>query len=209
VSPKISGEPPSEPPYLNTTANHYLGDASFLFGEISTRCGEATAEFIFQKCVSEAVKERHRVVGVQRAKAAQRARSLATLPTAEQIAAADRRQISIWWARLPDRKVAAQERPLYDLLRKRYIEFGGYAQDFNPNNLPPIKKPGSVKRRAPNRDLPVLFDAKDPHSAFSIERARRGGKLTLTEFAETLVPKYGADAENVLANLRYHLKPKI
>jgi hypothetical protein len=208
VPPEIDGEPPCEPPHLNTTASHYLGDAWLLFAEVASRCGVATARFIFQKCISEAEKQEDRALGIQKKKAAQKARSLTTLPTAEQIAAADRKQISNWWARLPDRKITEREKPLYALLLKRYIEFGGYTKDFNPN-LPPLKKHGAVTRHAPNRELPALFDSKNPNSAFSIEKAKRGGNLTQIEFAETLVPRHGHDAEHVLANLRYHRKPKI
>jgi len=203
VPPIIRGEPCSEPPDLNPTASWYSGDAWLLFGEIARRCGLLTAKWIFQNCIRVAEEQERQTAATTKAKAAQRTRELTKLPTAEQIAAADRKQISKWWARLPDRKFNAREKRLYDLLLRRYVEVGGYDKDFKPNQLPPIKKVGSVKHNAPNRDLVALFDSANPQSAFSVEKANRGGKLTQTEFATTLIPTYGHDVENVLANLRY------
>jgi hypothetical protein len=204
VPPIIKGEPFSEPPSLNPTASWYSGDAWILFEEIARRCGPRTAKWIFQHCIRIAEEQQSsQAAAITRAKAARRARELTKLPTAEQIAAADRKQISNWWARLPDRKYNAREKRLYDLLRRRYVEVGGYGKDFKPNQLPPIKKLGSVKRNAPNRVLPALFDSANPQSSFSVEKAKRGGKLTQTEFAKTLVPIHGHTAEHVLANLRY------
>jgi hypothetical protein len=198
VPPIIEGEPRSEARYLNATAHWYSGDAWFLFEEIIQRCGLPTAKFIFQKCVSVAEEQENQAAAVAKARVAQCARELIRFPTAEEIAAADRGQISRWWARLPDRKYDAQETRLYDLLRQRYVELGGYTKDFKPNQLPPIKKHGSVKRNAPNRDLPALFDSM---------KAKSGGKLTQIEFAEFLISKYGArygkDVENVIANWKY------
>jgi hypothetical protein len=227
VPPIIKGEPSSEPPdlnptmswlnstaswWLNPTASWYLGDMRLRFEEIARRCGPSTAIWIFQKCIRDAEEQQSSQAAAIREKAAQRTRELTKWPTAEQIAAANRKQISIWWARLPDRKFNAREKRLYDLLLQRLIEVDGYPEDFKPNQLPPIKKPGSVKRNAPSSVLPALFNSANPQSAFSVEKAKRGGKLTRTEFATTLVPAHGHDAEHVLARNRYwrrHRRPKI
>ena len=224
MPPIIKGEPSSEPPdlnpieswlnptaswWLNPTASWYLGYMRLRFEEIARRCGPKTATWIFQKCIRDAEEQQSQAAARTREKAAQRGRELPKWPTAEQIAAADRKQISIWWARLPNRKFNAREKRLSDLLLQRLIEVRGYAEDFKPKQLPPIKKPGSISRNAPSRKLPALFGPDDPQSAFSIEKANRGGKLTKTEFAKTLVPIYGHDAENVLAKLRYRRRPKI
>src|SRR6478672_12940653 len=175
VPPKIRGEPPSKPPALNTTASHYLADAWSLFAEIYARCGTGTAKFIFQRYISEVEKQENHDQEIAEKKAKRKARSLTTLPTVEQIAAANRKRICMWWVRLPDH-IPAREKPRYDLLLKRYIEFGGYPEGFDQNpNLPPLKKRGSVNRHSPNRDLPALF-----------ERGMRGGK-TRAQVAETLV----------------------
>jgi hypothetical protein len=200
---KTSRTDDDEPPGLNPTASWYLGYARFLLEKIAQRCGPQTAKWIFQKCIQGAEEQQSQAAAIPRAKAARRARELTKWPTAEQIAAADRKQISTWWARLPDRKLNAREKRLCDLLWGRYFEFGGYTEDFKPNQLPPIKKPGSVKRNAPNRRLPALFDAADPQSAFSVEKAKRGGKLKQAEFAATLVPMHGLTVDNVLANMRH------
>jgi hypothetical protein len=208
VPPVIDGEPPSDPPGLNPTASWYSGDAWLLFAEIVGRCDLPTAKFIFQKCILVAEEQESRAATVTREKAARLARALPKLPTLEQITLADRQQVSRWWARLPDRRFNAQEKRVIAALTLRYQQLGGYPRGFN-ENLPPIKKRGSIKRAAPNADLPALFDEANPKSAFSIEKARRGGKLTKRSFAAILTPRYGETAEHVLANLRYRQRAKI
>jgi hypothetical protein len=210
VPPEIKDEPRSEPPYLNPTAHWYTQDAWNLFHEIAQRCELPTAKFIFQKCISVAEEQENQAAKIAKEKATRRTRASIKLPTAEQIAAADRKRICNWWAQLrrTDQKFNAQEKRVIDLLWRRYVDVDGYPEGFN-ENLRPTKKRGSVKRKAPNRELPALFDSSNPDSAFSIEKAKRGGKLTQAEFAATLVPTYGHDAEHVLANLRYHRRPKI
>jgi len=205
--PLIENEPPSDPPGLDATASWYVGDAWLLFREIYQRCGLSTAKFIFKKCISVAEQE-IRALAIDTAKAAKRTRELNKLPTEEEIVGADRKKICNWWARLPTRKLTTKEKGIVAILSQRYIEVGGYPADFDPARLPPIKKRGSVKHNAVNAGLPKLFDANNPSSAFSVEKAKRGGKLTMTEFAATLVPAYGFDADHVLANLRYHRRPK-
>ena len=209
VPPLIRNEPPSSLPYLNSTAHWYLADAWDLFYEICGRCDVPTAKHIFQKCISVADEQEIQAAAIDKARAAQRTRELNKLPTEEAIAAADRKTICNWWARLPGRKFSAKEKTIVAALSRRYVEVGGYPHDFDPARLPPIKKRGSVKRNAINAGLPKLFDVNDPSSAFAVEKAKRGGKLTMTEFAATLVPAYGFDADHVLANLRYHRRPKI
>ena len=172
MPPIIKGEPSSEPPdlnpieswlnptaswWLNPTASWYLGYMRLRFEEIARRCGPKTATWIFQKCIRDAEEQQNEAAARTREKAAQRGRELPKWPTAEQIAAANRKQISIWWARLPNRKFNAREKRLSDLLLQRLIEVRGYAEDFKPKQLPPIKKPGSISRNAPSRKLPALF----------------------------------------------------
>ena len=101
--------------------------------------------------------------------------------------------------------MTAKEQVVAAAILKRYVAFGGYPVDFN-QNLPPIKKRGAVKRTAPNAELATFFDESNPNSDWSIAK-RRG--LTKTAYAATLVPKHGATAEHVLANLRYRLRAKI
>jgi hypothetical protein len=48
-----------------------------------------------------------------------------------------------------------------------------------------------------------MFDRTNPQSAYSIERERRGGKLTMPEFAASLVPKFGSSAGHVLRKVKY------
>jgi hypothetical protein len=126
-APESPHEPPSEPPYLNTTASWYSGDAWFLFQEIVERCGLPTAKFIFEKCISVAEEHDSRSAALAKAKAARRERAPIKLPTAEQIAIADRHKICIWWARLrgTDQKFNAREKRLIAALRARYVEVGG------------------------------------------------------------------------------------
>jgi hypothetical protein len=205
LPPEFPGEPPSEPPSLNPTANWYSQDAWNLFAEIAQRCGLPTAKYLFQSCITEADNQERAIVGRDRAKAAQRARELTKLPTAEQVASADRQKICNWYARLPSRKFRARERPIVDAIFKRYIAFGGYPVDFK-ENLPPIKKRGAVKRNAANAELMALFDESNPESGWSIAK-RRGS--TKTAYAATLVPRHGATADHVLANLRYRRRAKI
>jgi hypothetical protein len=204
----IKDEPLSDPPYLNPTASWYSGDAWSLFCEIYQRCGLSTAKFIFQECISVADKQEGQAAAIDKAKSAQRMRELTKLPTPEEIVVADRKKICNWWARLPIRKLTAEEKRIVAILCRRYIEVGGYPKDFDPAKLPPIKKRGSVNRNAINAALPKLFDENNPSSAFSVEKAKRGGKLAMKDFAATLVPTYGYDADHVLANLRYHRRPK-
>jgi hypothetical protein len=207
--PEIPDEPPSEPPYLNSTANWYLQPAWDLFAEIYQRCGAATAKFIFNRCIEEAEKQEREEGTKISATLSRRARELTELPTLDEVRAADRRQIVRWYAFWPDRKYKGKEKKITQLLQQRYVELGGHPEGFDPLKLPPIKRRGSVKHNAPNAELRALFDESDPDSAFSREKAKRGGHLKKSEFATTLVPKYGATADHVLANLRYWRKAKI
>jgi hypothetical protein len=199
---EIPDEPPSDPPYLNSTASWYSGDAWFLFQEIVQRCGLPSARFIFEKCIAVADEQESRAAAIAKTKAARRSRPPIPLPTAEQIAKADRRQICIWWARLrgTDQKFNAREKRLIAELRARYLDVGGYPAGFNENHqLPPIPK----KRNKNDAVLVKMFDRRNPQSAYCIERKKRGGKLTVGDFAATLVPTYGASADHILRKVKY------
>ena len=110
VPPLIRNEPPSSLPYLNSTAHWYLADAWDLFYEICGRCDVPTAKHIFQKCISVVDEQEIQAAAIDKARAAQRTRELNKLPTEEAIAAADRKTICNWWARLPGRKFSAKEK---------------------------------------------------------------------------------------------------
>jgi hypothetical protein len=206
--PDFPNEPPSEPPYLNRTASWYAGDAWYLFASIMGKCGFETAKFIFEKCIKEGA-EIEAANAKRSANAQQRAGAAPMkIPTVQEIDAADRERICMWYARLltTDQHFSNREREAVDRLTKRYIEFGGFPAGFKPR-LPPIKKKGAVKRDAANAALPAMFDATNPRSAFSIEKAKRGGDLTKRDFAGLLVKsdkKFGKDVDSLLANLRYH-----
>ncbi len=122
------------------------------------------------------------------------------LPTAEQISQADRRQICIWWYRLPARKFKAVEQEIVALLWQRYVDVGGYPANFSPEKeIPPIKKRGSTMRNSPNAKLPKLFEE---------EKTKRGGHLTKAAFASLHAERTRGDAENIRKKLDYHLKRK-
>jgi hypothetical protein len=212
--PIIPNEPPSEPPYLNSTASWYSGDAWFLFEEIHQRCGLPTATHIFQKCIDVAAQQEEENAAIERRKRVRKERAPFKLPTISQIDSADRRQICLWWARLrgTDQRFSASEKKIIRRLAERYQEVDGYPKDFDETALPPTKKKGARKRNAPNAQLPAMFDANNPDSPFSIEKARRGGKMTEREFAEVLVASngpYGKSVDGLIANLRYHRQTKI
>jgi hypothetical protein len=181
-----------------------LSHARNLFKKISRECDVTTARLIFQLCAQEAVE-------AVAEKKNQPQRQPMKLPTIARIDDADHAQICTWWerSRYTDQKFSKSEKQVIGRLAKRYVELGGYPAGYTEGKLPPIKKKGSIKRDAPTADLPALFDAMNPHSAFSIERATRGGRLNKREFAATLCPPatdkptYGATPDHVLANLRY------
>jgi hypothetical protein len=198
-------------PGLDPSASWYAGDARYLFAIMIEKCGYPIAKVIFEKCIKEgaeieAAKKKRAAKTQQRASAAPM-----KIPTPKEIDAADRERICMWYARLlaTDQHLNAREKNAVARLTKRYIEFGGYPAGFKAN-LPPLKKKGAVKRDAVNAALPAMFDDRNPRSPFSMEKKRGGGKLTKHEYAASLIPKFGATAEHVLANLRYHRgKPKI
>ena len=200
VPPKVKDEPASEPPYLNPTANWYSGDAWFLFVEIAQRCGLPTAKFIFQKCVEVADEQENQAKAIQKAKAVRRDRAPIKLPTMEQIRAADRQQVSIWWARLrgTDQKFGNRDKPIIAALAERYKALDGYTRDFN-ENLPPIKKRGSKMRNSPNAELPRLFEEA---------KAVHGEDFSKAAFSVMHANRIGESPENVRKNLDYHLKRK-
>ena len=198
---KIPDEPPSDPSYLNSTANWYSGDAWFLFEEIRLRCGLPTAAFIFQKCIQVGAQQDAAKVALERRKRSRQERAPFKVPTASEIEAADRHQICIWWARLrlTDQRFSAGEKKIIRLLAGRYKDVDGYPKDFDETKLPPIPQ----KRNHGDAALVAMFDRSDAKSAYSIERKKRGGKLTKSEFAATLVPAYGTSADHILRKVKY------
>jgi hypothetical protein len=199
--PNIPNEPPSDPPYLNPTANWFSGDAWFLFQEIVQRCGLPTAKFIFQKCINVADEKEDQARALEKAKAARRDRAPIKLPTIEQIDAADRHQISVWWARLrgTDQDFSADQERKIQHLAGRYREVDGYTKDFDETKLPPIPK----ERNQADAALLAMFDRSDPQSAYSIACKKHGSELNIEEFAATLVPTHGTSAKHVLRKLKY------
>jgi hypothetical protein len=177
--------------------------AKALFDRIVKRHGLGTAKALFERCINLApeptIDEERQQYAAAKAqeKAAQNARSLAKLPTLEQITAANRDLICKWYYSWPDRKLEEKEYKIYCALLRRYIDVGGYPKDFNPSRLPPTKKRGSVMRESPNAQLPRLYDE---------EKAKRDGELTETAFAAIHAKRTGESPENVRKKLSYHLK---
>jgi hypothetical protein len=186
--PKFPDEPPSDPPFLNRTANWLLGDASFLFANIIESCGYATAKFIFEKCIKEAAEieaQRERARGKQ---AARYLAPLLELPPIAEIDVMDREQVCRWYRRFARTDQAYDERSRR--LLDRYLSFGGQPNDFN-SNLPPIKPKGARNHKAPGAELPALFAAE----------RNRNTRLSNPQIAEIIVKKhgtkYGKNAEAV------------
>jgi hypothetical protein len=179
--------------------------AQALFDRIVKRHGAPTAKLVFERCIKlarepsqdEEQEQRRSAKAIQRE--AQEARAMTTLPTAEQIASADRRKVCVWWYRLPARKLSAEEEKLADLLWRRYVEVGGYPSDFDPQTLPPTKKLGSTMRNSPNAELPKLFEQ---------EKAKHGGNLTKPAFITIQAERSGDDPENIRKKLDYYLARK-
>jgi len=123
------------------------------------------------------------------------------LPTIEQINAADRHQICVWWARLrgTDQDFSVDEKQIIGHLAGRYVEVGGYTKDFDETKLPPIPQ----KRNHDDAILVAMFDRTNPESAYSIARAERGGQLKVSEFAASLVPKWGNSAGHVIRKVKF------
>jgi hypothetical protein len=192
---------------LAPLASWYSSDAWMLFQAIYTQCGLAAATAIFEKCIAMGVDDAAAKGKRERAALVRARQAPLKLPTLAEINAADRERICIWWARLlaADQKFTAKENRIIARLSARYFKFGGQPAGFKPR-LPPIKKPGAVKRDAVNAALPAMFDATNPQSAFSIEKAKHNGRLTKERFAEIFVERYGRKhgptAEAVLHNER-------
>jgi len=188
--------------------------ARALFDRIAERYGLDTAKLLFERCIKSAkepsIEEEQKQLVAKKAKekAAQQVRAMTELPTADRIAAADRRQICIWWYRLPARKFTAAEQTIVDLLWRHYVEVGGYPEGFKPERLPPPKKRGSITHNSPNAKLPAQFDRE-----FSELAAKLGRKPKQEEVAEAIISKhgtrYGEQVDNVIANWRYWRKKKI
>jgi hypothetical protein len=205
-------EPPSNPPFLNPTASACMSDAWYLFVNMVEKCDYSTAAWIFKKCIEQGADIEE--ARAKRTASAEKRAAAAPFkpPTITEIDAADRHQVCVWWERLRSTEQKFEDANVLKSIGRiqaRYIEFGGYPAGYTEGKLPPIKKKGAIKRVAPNAALPALFDPTNPESAFSIERAKRGGHLTQLEFAKHLVaggdPQFGTDAKSLLGNLRYHL----
>ena len=90
--------------------------AKALFTRITERHGLGTAKLLFERCIklanepSTEEEQEQRAAEKAKAKAAQRVRAMTNLPTVEKVAVADRRQLCIWWYRLPARKFSTRER---------------------------------------------------------------------------------------------------
>ncbi len=183
--------------------------AQALFDRIAERHGLRTAKLLFQRCIKLAKEpsieeEQDQYVEAQaKAKKAQKARAMTKLPTAEQIAAAeskgDRRQICVWWYTWPARELSEAESAVYFRLWRSLVAVGGYPKDFNPEQLPPKKKPGSIMHNSPNAELLTLFEE---------ERAKHGGNLTKAAFVKLHADRTGQTSENVRKKLDYYLKRK-
>jgi hypothetical protein len=184
-------------PGLDPTASWYAGDAWYLFASMIESCGYPTAKFIFEKCIKEGAeieaKKEKRAATVQRRATA----APIELPTIEEIDAADRHQISVWWKQLSDtdQDFSADEKLVIHHLAGRYKEFGGYTADFNPHR-PPIKRKGARARSAVNAKLPAMFAA---------EKARNS-RLGRERIAEIVIErhgtKHGRTVETVMRNER-------
>jgi hypothetical protein len=189
----IEGEPPSEPPYLNPTASWYVGDARYLFAIMIEKCGYPTAKFIFEKCIKEGAEIE--AANAKRSANAQQRPDAAPMkiPTIQEIDAADRNRICMWYARLltTDQRFSNREKEAVDRLAKRYIEFGGFPAGFKPK-LPPIKKKGATRKVRPAAaELPALFEA------LKIEHPRLNNPRIAQLVVERYGKKYGKSVEAV------------
>jgi hypothetical protein len=191
---------PSVQPGLDPTASWYLGDAWYLFSVMMEKCGYPTAKIIFEKCIKDGAEIE--AARAKRAAEVQRRASAAPMkiPTIREINGADRDRICIWYARLltTEQHFNAREQKGVNRLQQRYIQFGGFPVDFAPK-LPPIPS----KRNHGDAVLVDMFDRSNPESAYSIERKKRGGKLKDAEFAQSLVPEFGASAGHIMRKVKY------
>jgi hypothetical protein len=200
-------------PGLDATASWYSSDAWSLFQTICAQCGLTAATTIFKKCVAMGAEDAATEQKRERAALARARQAPLKLPTLAEINAADRERICVWWARLlaADQKFTAKENRIIARLGARYFKFGGQPAGFKAK-IPPTKRKGAIKRDAVNAALPAMFDTTNPQSSFSIEKAKRNGRLTKEQFAELLASradkKYGPTAEAVLRNERNWRKKK-
>jgi hypothetical protein len=175
-----------------------IGEACF--AKLCREFGEPTARLVMKRCadITEApapVRPPRKLQDVK-------------LPPAAEIEAMTCHKVCEWWRRIQDNGQVFEggQKQSLTALAKRYRECDGYQGSILLMPLPFKQKGASRKVRPPAAELPAMFDLSNPQSAFSIEKAKRNGRLTKERFAELVIEqhgtKYGPTVEAVLRNLR-------
>ena len=207
---RAAGLTPKPAPYLDAAANAVSGEVWALFEKIRQTSGSEMAIELF-KWVIEVAHE-------QEQSPRKDSRMTLRYPTMEKVAAADQRQICIWYLKLCEPQANA-EKAILTRIKERYLEFRGATRAIM-DEISRLKPPPPTKRKGPHQsergnlirsDLLALFNENNPNSQWSLAKQGRlklkGGEspqpLTKEEFASLLVPAYGASGQHILRKLKY------
>lgn len=184
----------------------YFSEAQLLFDRIGAASNQMMARFVFEQTLAQNKQPAFRPFETKPLKKLQ-------FPSMEDVEAANRRQICIWYAKLPTPQTTNSKEAMARIA-ERYKDFGGCTpailREIEAMPDPPTKPKGAHKaNQLTDYYLRAYFNEDNSHSPWSL--AKRGallftdippGPMTKKQFAARLVPQFGDSADAILRRLK-------